>query len=141
MKISLGCDHGGYFLKEELKKYLLSSGYEIIDCGTNSQESCDYPIFAKKAAELVADKSCQYGIVICTTGEGVCMTANKVKGIRCGLVYNVEVAHLIKEHNNANMMAIGAKFTSIDMAKVYVEEFIKTEFAGGRHTRRVDLIE
>ena len=69
------------------------------------------------------------------------MTANKVKGIRCGLVYNAEVAHLIKEHNNANMMAIGAKFTSIDMAKVYVEEFIKTEFAGGRHTRRVDLIE
>lgn len=141
MKISLACDHGGFLLKEEVKKYLLSNNYEVEDCGTYSQDSCDYPIFARKASLLVADKVCDLGIVICTSGEGVCMTANKVKGVRCGLVYNLEVASLIRLHNNANMMALGAKFISKEDALECVRIFLNTEFEGGRHIRRVDLIE
>ena len=126
MKISLASDHGGYLLKEDIKNYLLEKGYEVMDCGTNS---------------LVSNGTCQYGIVVCTTGEGVCMTANKEHGIRCGLVYNEDVARLTREHNNANMMAIGAKFTSKEQALKYVDIFLNTEFLGGRHLRRVELIE
>lgn len=141
MKIALGCDHGGFNLKEEVKKYLKSLGHDVFDCGTDSLESCDYPIFAKKAAELVQKETCEIGIVICTTGEGVCMTCNKFKNIRCGLVYNSEVARLIKEHNNANMMAMGAKYINFEMAKEYIDIFLNAKFLGGRHQRRVDLIE
>ena len=141
MKISLACDHGGYVLKEDIKNYLTSKGYEVFDCGTNSTESCDYPIFARKAALLVANKECELGIVVCTSGEGVCMTANKVKSVRCGLVYNNEVASLIRVHNNANMMALGAKYITKEEALQYVETFLNSEFEGGRHIRRVDLIE
>lgn len=141
MKISLACDHGGYVLKEEIKNYLTSKGYEVVDCGTNSTESCDYPIFARKAALLVAKKECELGIVVCTSGEGVCMTANKVKSVRCGLVYNNEVASLIRVHNNANMMSLGAKYITTEEALQYVETFLNSEFEGGRHIRRVDLIE
>lgn len=141
MKIALGCDHGGFLLKEKIKNYLLKKGYEIIDCGTDSLESCDYPIFAREAALLVSDKKCDLGIVVCTSGEGVCITANKIKSIRCGLVYNNEVAHLIREHNNANMMAIGAKYTSIEDALRYVDTFLNSKFEGGRHEKRVNLIE
>ena len=141
MKISLACDHGGYVLKEEIKNYLASKGYEVVDCGTNSTESCDYPIFARKAALLVASKECELGIVVCTSGEGVCMTANKVKSVRCGLVYNNEVASLIRVHNNANMMSLGAKYITKEEALQYVETFLNSEFEGGRHIRRVDLIE
>ena len=141
MKISLACDHGGYVLKEDIKNYLTSKGYEVVDCGTNSTESCDYPIFARKAALLVASKECELGIVVCTSGEGVCMTANKVKSVRCGLVYNNEVASLIRVHNNANMMSLGAKYITKEEALQYVETFLNSEFEGGRHIRRVDLIE
>lgn len=141
MKISLACDHGGYVLKEEIKNYLSSKGHEVVDCGTNSTESCDYPIFARKAALLVASKECELGIVVCTSGEGVCMTANKVKSVRCGLVYNNEVASLIRVHNNANMMSLGAKYITKEEALQYVETFLNSEFEGGRHIRRVDLIE
>lgn len=141
MKIALACDHGGFTLKEEIKKYLLDNKYEVEDFGTYSLESCDYPVFAKKAAQAVSNNECEKGIVICTTGEGVCMTCNKVKGIRCGLVYNEDVAKLIRQHNNANMMSIGAKFTSLEEAKKYVNLFLTTDFEGGRHIRRVNLIE
>lgn len=141
MKLSLGCDHGGYLLKEEIKSYLLSLGHEVVDCGTNSLDSCNYPVFARAAAKKVASKECELGILVCTSGEGVCMTANKVKGVRCGLVYNVDVAHLIREHNDANMMAIGAKFTSLETAKEYVDTFLNAKFEGGRHVLRVQLIE
>lgn len=141
MKLSLGCDHGGYLLKEEIKTYLLSLGHEVVDCGTNSLDSCNYPVFARAAAKKVASKECELGILVCTSGEGVCMTANKVKGVRCGLVYNIDVAHLIREHNDANMMAIGAKFTSLETAKEYVDTFLNAKFEGGRHVLRVQLIE
>ena len=141
MKLSLACDHGGYLLKEQVKSFLLNEGYEVIDCGTNSLESCNYPVFARAAAKKVASKECELGIVICTSGEGVCMTANKIKGVRCGLIYNNEVAHLIREHNNANMMALGAKYVSYEDAITWIKTFLNASFEGGRHTLRVDLIE
>ena len=141
MKLSLACDHGGYVLKEQVKSFLLNEGYEVIDCGTNSLESCNYPIFSRDAAKKVASHECELGIVICTSGEGVCMTANKIKGIRCGLVYNNEVAHLIREHNNANMMSLGAKYVSYEDAITWIKTFLNASFEGGRHTLRVDLIE
>ena len=141
MKLSLACDHGGYLLKEQVKEFLLNEGYEVIDCGTNSLDSCNYPVFARAAAKKVASKECELGIVICTSGEGVCMTANKIKGVRCGLIYNNEVAHLIREHNNANMMALGAKYVSYEDAITWIKTFLNASFEGGRHTLRVDLIE
>lgn len=141
MKISLACDHGGFLLKEEIKNYLINKGIEVVDCGTNSTDSCDYPIFARKAALLVSNKECELGIVVCTSGEGVCMTANKIKSIRCGLVYNNEVASLIRVHNNANMMALGAKYITSSEALQYVETFLNSKFEGGRHIKRVELIE
>ena len=141
MKLSIGCDHGGYLLKEKVKEYLLNKGYEIIDCGTNSLDSCNYPIFGKKAAEMVANGDCELGIVICTSGEGIMMSANKVKGIRCGLAYNKEVCALMRQHNNANMISIGAKFTPFETAVEYIDIFLSTPFEGGRHALRVEMIE
>lgn len=141
MRIALGCDHGGYLLKESIKAYLLNKGYEVIDEGTNSMDSCDYPFYAHAAAKKVAIKECEFGIVVCTTGEGVCMSANKEKGVRCGLVYNSDVARLIRQHNNANMMALGAKYVSFEEAKQYIDLFLSTEFEGGRHIARVEKIE
>ncbi|MGN1295521.1 MAG: ribose 5-phosphate isomerase B [Bacilli bacterium] len=138
MKISIASDHGGFLLKEELKNYLTSLGHEVVDCGTYSLDSCDYPDFAEKAARLVSDGTCQRGIEVCTTGEGVSICANKVPGIRCGLIYNEEVSVLTREHNDVNMIAIGAKFTSFEEAKKYVDNFLNTPFAGDRHTRRVN---
>lgn len=141
MKLSIGCDHGGFELKEQVKAYLEQKGYEIVDCGTNSKDSCNYPVFARAAAKLVASKECDLGIVICTSGEGVCMTANKVKGVRCGLAYNVDVARLIVEHNNANMISIGAAYTTFEEAKERIDTFLNAKFQGGRHELRVSLIE
>ena len=140
-QIALACDHGGFLLKEDVKTYLESKGYQVIDFGTNSTESCNYPEFAKKAAEFVAEHEGSKGIVICTTGEGVMMTANKVKGIRCGLVYNEDVASLIVRHNKANMMSMGAKYTTKEQAQRYIDIFLSSEFEGGRHQIRVDMIE
>lgn len=140
-QIALACDHGGFLLKEDVKTYLESKGYQVIDFGTNSTESCNYPEFAKKAAEFVAEHEGSKGIVICTTGEGVMMTANKVKGIRCGLVYNDDVASLIIRHNKANMMSMGAKYTTKEQAHRYIDIFLSSEFEGGRHQIRVDMIE
>ncbi len=140
MVISIASDHGGYLCKQEIIKYLSELGHEVIDCGTNSLDSCDYPDFAKKAANLVADKTAERGIVICTTGEGVAITVNKIKGIRCGLCYNDEVSHLIRAHNDCNMAAFGAKFFSVDDIKRWISIFLTTEFEGGRHIARVKKI-
>lgn len=141
MKLSIGCDHGGYEAKEIVKSYLEKKGYEVIDCGTFSTESCDYPIFAKKAAELVANGEAEKGILICSSGEGVCICANKVKGIRCGIGYNDDVSHLLVEHNHANMIAFGAKFMDINDILHKIDIFLSSEPLGDRHQRRVDLIE
>ncbi len=141
MKIYIGSDHGGFLLKEEIKKYLISKDYEVEDVGTNSLESCDYSTFAIECALKVASTKNSKGILICTTGEGVMIAANKVNGIRCGLVYNEEVAKLIREHNNCNMMSLGAKYTSKEVAIKYIDIFLSTPFAFGRHERRVKYIE
>lgn len=111
MKIALGCDHGGYAMKEDIKKQLEGLGHEVKDCGTYSAESCDYPIFGEAAARAVASGECEYGIVVCTTGIGISIAANKVKGIRCAHCADTLEAQLCRQHNNANMMAIGAGFT------------------------------
>ncbi|MBQ9974782.1 MAG: ribose 5-phosphate isomerase B [Oscillospiraceae bacterium] len=140
MKISMGCDHGGYLLKEHVKKYLTDKGHEIVDCGCNSLDSCDYPQFGAAAAKAVAEGSCERGIVICTTGIGISITANKVKGIRCALCSEPLSAEMTRKHNNANMLAMGAGMTGPNMAERIVDTFLTTEFEGGRHQRRVDGI-
>lgn len=140
MKISIACDHGGYDLKESLKKWLTDNNYEVIDYGTNSKDSCDYPDFGRLAAEAVRDKLVDKGIVICTTGIGMSIVANKVKGIRCALVSNTEGASLTRRHNDSNVLALGAKFTDDTLAKEITKIWLETEFEGGRHQRRVDKI-
>ena len=141
MKIALGCDHGGYAMKEDIKKQLEGLGHEVKDCGTYSTESCDYPIFGEAAARAVASGECEYGIVVCTTGIGISIAANKVKGIRCALLDNPMSARLTREHNDTNMMAIGAGFTGPKLAAAMVETFLSTAFEGGRHARRVALMD
>ena len=139
--ISIASDHGGYCLKEHIKAYLTAKGINVRDCGCDSQESCDYPIFAKAAAEAVADGRCEKGIVICTTGIGVSIAANKVKGIRCALCTDSLQAEMTRRHNDANMLALGAGITGGNLAKRMVEIFLHTEFEGGRHARRVALLD
>lgn len=140
MKISIACDHGGYDLKESIKKWLNENNYEVIDYGTNSKDSCDYPDFGRLASEAVRDKVVDRGIVICTTGIGMSIVANKVKGIRCALVSNTEGASLTRRHNDSNVLALGAKFTDDALAKEITKIWLETEFEGGRHQRRVDKI-
>ncbi len=140
MKIALGCDHGGFLLKEKIIKYLTDHNHEIIDVGTNSCLSCNYPEFGIKCAELVASGAVDKGIVICSSGEGIMISANKVKGIRCGLVYNEEIARLIVQHNNCNMMSLGAMFTTYEDAIKYIDIFLNTKFEGERHLKRINII-
>lgn len=142
MKISLGSDHGGYDLKESIKKYLEEKGYEVADCGCYSKESCDYPEFARMAAKMVAGGEAEKGIVICTTGIGVSIVANKIKGVRCALCHNEHTATLTRLHNNSNMLALGAGEVSEQEALTITEIFLSTEFSGEeRHMRRVSQIE
>ena len=140
MTISIGCDHGGFELKEHIKAYLEQKGHTIVDCGTNSKESCDYPLFGHAAAEAVSSGQCEYGIVICTTGIGISIAANKVKGVRCALCSDPLAAEMTRRHNNANMLSMGAGMIGKNMAERIVDVFLSTEFEGGRHQRRVDEI-
>jgi len=140
MKLSIASDHGGYSLKEELKSWLIGQGHEVEDFGCHSTDSCDYPDFGEAAARAVADGSCQRGIVICTTGIGISITANKVKGIRCALCGDSWSAEMTRRHNDANMVAVGAGVTGPNLAKEIVSVFLSTEFEGGRHQRRVDKV-
>ena len=135
--IAIASDHGGYPLKEHIKAYLAAKGITCQDFGTDSTESCDYPAFGKAAAQAVASGQCEWGIVICTTGIGISIAANKVKGIRCAHCADSLEAEMTRRHNDANMMAIGAGFTGRNMAERMVEVFLTTEFEGGRHARRV----
>ena len=138
--IAIASDHGGYALKEHLKTYLAAKGVECQDFGTHSTESCDYPIFGKAAAEAVASGQCEKGIVICTTGIGISITSNKVKGIRCALCGDPLSAELTRRHNNANMLAMGAGIIGPNLAERIVDAFLTAQFEGGRHERRVNLI-
>lgn len=141
MKISLASDHGGLALKNRIIKYLTEKGHETVDFGTKTTDSCDYPDFARPAALAVADGSCEKGIVVCTTGIGVSMVANKVKGVRCALCTNTDMAEMTRRHNNANVLALGQKYVDEDTALKIVDAFLCTPFEGGRHTKRVDKIE
>ena len=138
MKISIGCDHGGFALKQTLRDHLQAQGHELVDVGCYSQDSCDYPDFGAAAARLVAEGQCARGIVIWTTGIGISISANKVKGVRCALCGEPLSAEMTRRHNDANMLALGAGITGPNLAKKIADVFLSTEFEGGRHARRVD---
>ena len=140
MKLSIGSDHGGYALKQELIAYLRDQGHEVEDFGCHDTASCDYPDFGEAAAAAVASGECERGIVICTTGIGISIAANKVKGVRCALCSEPYGAEMTRRHNDANVLALGAGFTAPMMAKRIVDVFLSTAFEGGRHQRRVDKI-
>ena len=141
MKIALGCDHGALALKNALIPHLEKMGHEVKDFGTYTSDSCDYPDFAAPAAQAVADGECDKGIVLCTTGIGVSITANKVKGIRCALLSDVMSARMTREHNDTNVMAIGAGVVGQMLAFEIVDTWLGTEFSGeARHQRRIDKV-
>lgn len=141
MKIGLGCDHGGYNLKLEIKSFLESKGIECIDYGTNSSsESVDYPVYGEKVANAVVNKEVDYGILCCGTGIGISLAANKVPGIRCAVVSDVFSAKMSKAHNNVNMLSLGERVLGKGLALEIVEAWINTEFEGDRHLRRVNMI-
>ena len=138
--IAIASDHGAYALKEHIKAYLTAKGIICKDFGTSSTESCDYPVFGRAAAEAVASGECEKGIVLCTTGIGISITANKVKGIRCALCADSFSAEMTRRHNDANMLAMGAGIVGPNLAERIVDVFLSTGFEGGRHQRRVNLI-
>ena len=140
MKIAMGSDHGGFALKQHLKTYLENKGCLVEDCGTDSTQSCDYPDFGRLAAEAVASGRCERGIVICTTGIGISIAANKVRGIRCALCSEPLSAEMTRRHNDANMLALGGGMIGPNMAERIVDVFLSTAFEGGRHQRRVDKV-
>jgi ribose 5-phosphate isomerase B len=142
MRIVIASDHGGFELKQFLKQYLTDkyNEIEIIDIGTDSEESVNYSEYGIKAAELVRDNKADKGIIICGTGIGISIAANKVKGIRAALCHNIDYARLSREHNNSNMLALGGRFIDFDMAKKILNIWLNTEFEGGRHNNRINYI-
>lgn len=138
--IGIGSDHGGFELKEHIKEYFEKEGIEYVDYGTYSEESVDYPDFGRKVGEAIIEKEVDKGIVICGTGIGISLAANKVKGIRCALCGDMYSARMSREHNNANALALGGRVLGKDLALEIVGIWLKTEFAGGRHERRVNKI-
>ena len=140
-KIAFACDHAGFELKEYLKQLLNKEGYEIKDFGTFSSESTDYPDYAHPMAKALENKEYIFGISLCGSGNGINMTVNKHKGIRSALCWNVEIAELARLHNDANICALPARFLTKESAAKIVERFLKTEFEGGRHSRRIEKID
>ena len=140
MKIAIGSDHGGFELKEAIIKHLEKKGHKVFDYGTNSTDSCNYPLYGASVAKSVTSGESDYGIVVCTSGEGICISANKIKGIRCGIGYNDDDTKLMRQHNDANMIAFGEKFMKEKDVLRRVDIFLSTEFEGGRHALRVDMI-
>ncbi|MCR5520217.1 MAG: ribose 5-phosphate isomerase B [Bacteroidales bacterium] len=140
MKIGICSDHAGVEYKAKLISYLLGKGYEVANFGTDSTDSCDYPDFAHPLGKAVESGECDLGIAICGTGNGMAMTLNHHKGIRAGLAWNTAIGELVKEHNNANVLVLPARFISYRMAVSIVRAWLSTDFAGGRHQRRIDKI-
>lgn len=140
MKIALGADHGGFELKEEIKKHLLQKGYEVEDFGTHSTDSCDYPDYALPVAEAVASKKYELGILICGTGIGIGIAANKVPGIRAALCSDTFSAHATRQHNDANILTMGARVVGPGLALDIVDTFLSAEFEGDRHVKRISKI-
>jgi ribose 5-phosphate isomerase B len=141
MKIAIGSDHAGFKYKEEIRKMLEKLGHQVKDCGTYSAEPADYPLFIRPAAEAVARGECERGIVLGGSGNGEAITANRIKGIRCALCWNEESARLCRQHNNANMLSLGERMMTLEMAFTIVRIWLETPFDGGRHQRRIDLID
>lgn len=141
MRIAIASDHGGFQLKETLKEFLKERNIDIIDLGTHSKESVDYPSFGEACGEAVASGKADRGIVCCGTGIGISIAANKVKGIRCALCTDVTMAELTRKHNNANMLALGGRTTSFKEAEQITAVWLDTEFDGGRHQRRVEMLD
>lgn len=140
MKIAMGNDHSAVEMKKEIKAYLEEKGYEIVDFGTNETVSCDYPIYGEKVGRAVAAGEVDRGILICGTGLGISLAANKVKGIRACVCSEPFTAKLSRMHNNTNILAFGARVVGVELAKMIVDEWLAAEFEGGRHQRRVDMI-
>lgn len=141
MIVAIAGDHGGFALKQKIRKHLIERGIKIADLGTDSEESVDYPEFGKACAQAVASGKADRGIVICGTGIGISIAANRIRGIRCGLCTSVEMAELSRKHNNANMLAMGGRITSAEDAIRITDAWLDTEFEGGRHSRRVDMLD
>lgn len=141
MKVALGSDHGGFLLKEEIKKYLESLKITVEDVGTFTSERCDYPDFAHKVARLVLNGECKYGILVCYTGIGMSITANRYKGIRASLVRSADEAYLTRLHNDSNVLCLGGKYTDSLTAKAIIDTYLITDFEGGRHLNRIKKIE
>lgn len=141
MKISLGTDHAGYEYKEAIKRFLVSEGHEVVDFGCQSTESCDYPLFIRPAAQAVAKGECERGIVLGGSGNGEAIVANRERGVRCALCWNLDTAKLGREHNDANMISLGARQVSVELALEIVKVWLATPFEGGRHARRIAQID
>ncbi|MGI6766693.1 MAG: ribose 5-phosphate isomerase B [Lentihominibacter sp.] len=141
MLIAIASDHGGFALKEKIKAFLRDRSVKFVDLGTDSEDSVDYPVYGKACAEAVAGGKADRGIVVCGTGIGISIAANKVKGIRCGLCTSVEMAEMSRRHNNANMLALGGRTTGPDLALEIVSSWLDTEFEGGRHERRTEMLD
>ncbi|WP_324825801.1 ribose 5-phosphate isomerase B [Sinanaerobacter sp. ZZT-01] len=140
MKIALASDHGGFALKEQIKEHLKNRGFELLDLGTNSEESVDYPLFGKACGEAIASGKAELGIICCGTGIGISIAANKVCGVRCALATNEYMAEMAKKHNDANILALGGRVLNLQEATKIVDTWLDTEFEGGRHQRRVDML-
>ncbi len=140
MKIVLASDHGGFELKEAIKEHLINKGHDLNDIGVYDTKSVDYPDYGKRAALMVANKEAEKGIIVCGTGIGISIAANKVKGIRCALCTNEYMARMSRMHNNANMLALGGRVTGVGVAIDMVDAWLSTEFEGGRHENRVNKI-
>lgn len=141
MKIAIGCDHAGYELKEIVKDKLTGEGYELIDLGTNSSESVDYPIYGRAVGEKVASGECDKGIAICGTGIGISISCNKVKGVRAALCNTEHLAKMSREHNDANVLCLGAREIDKELALKIVDKWLSTDFLGGKHLRRIKMLE
>ena len=139
MKIALGADHGGFNLKEDIKKFLILEGYKIADYGTKSPEACDYPVFAFKVAKAVSDKRADLGVLICKSGNGMAMAANKLPNVRAAICFDKNVATLSRQHNDANILVLGSEHL-FDDPELIVRTWLESSFEGGRHKRRVDQI-
>jgi ribose 5-phosphate isomerase B len=140
MRIAIGCDHAGFVLKTALKEWLQSEGYDVNDCGTYSDERVDYPVFGAKVGEIVSVGNADFGVLVCGSGQGICMAANKIAGIRGGVIRDNWDAEMTRRHNNANVACFGERVTEPAVAIEALRIFLSTEFEGGRHEGRVELL-
>jgi ribose 5-phosphate isomerase B len=141
MRIGIGSDHAGFEYKEAIRKFLKELGHEVMDFGTNSAQPVDYPLFVRPVAEAVARGQCERGVVLGGSGNGEAIVANRVRGVRCALCWNIESAELARQHNNANALSLGQRMMTVETALAIVRTWLNTPFEGGRHQRRIELID